>query len=212
MYDQLGVHDLRQLFNNSLLLYKGRPTKIRAISDDRGFKMFDLTTQKGHINKNPYADLQAPILRIGMVNIGGSVLYIQRKPMRQYTIGLCMENIKCDTLRVNYPELGAEGTLRKACLLEDTSISDAMLGKYPSFKECLEHTKEFGGAMAFDHQFAIDAERKIFYKTQTVGNLPAKCSTVERIELGKNFSYLKILLEREYETNLPTLGSWFSLT
>lgn len=207
MYEGLTQNDLKQLFNNSLLLYKGKPTKVRAIGEDRIFRLFDLSSQKYFTEKNPCEHFQAPVLRIGMINIGGSVLYLDRRPLRQYIIGFCTENTRFSCLRVEYPELGMAETQRKAMLLEDKSIAEAMVGNYPTLKDCLDGVKQFGGAMAFDHQFAVDVERRIYYRTVCVGKIPARCTTVEKIDFIPNFRYLKILLEGMYEKDLRTAGA-----
>lgn len=210
MYAELTQHDLKQLFDRSLILYKGKPTKVRAIGTDRKARLWDLATQREFTAVNPYDGFQAPVLRIGMVNIGGSVIYVERRPMRQYIIGFSADNSSFQTLRVEYPELGSDMTVRKAATLEDKSISDAMTNQYPTFKECLEFLKDFGGARAFDHQFAIDEERNVFYRAQKVGKLPARCSTTDKIEFVDSHKYLKILLEGAYEKDLRTAGSLFS--
>lgn len=210
MYAELNQHDLRQLFDRSLILYKGKPTKVRAIGADRKARLWDLTTQKESTVTNPYDFFQAPVLRIGMVNMGGSVIYIERRPMRQYIIGFSQENSLFRTIRAEYPELGADRTIQKAATLEDKSIADAMTNQYPTFKECLGFLKDFGGARAFDHQFAIDDENNVYYRAQRVGKLPARATTVDKIEFVDSHRYLKILLEGTYEKDLRTAGSFFS--
>lgn len=209
MYAELSQHDLQQLFDRSLILYKGKPTKVRAIGMDRKARLWDLTTQRESTVVNPYDLFQAPVLRIGMVNINGSVVYVERRPMRQYIIGFSSENSRFSTIRAEYPD-GAEATARKASLLEDKSIAEAMTNQYPTLKECLEFLKDFGGARAFDHQFAIDSERHVFYRCQKVGRLPPRCTTADKIEFGDSHKYLKILLEGTYEKDLRTAGSFFS--
>ena len=208
MDKRVSLEDLKTFFQGQLVSYNNRPVFVRLIASATAAKVVDLLTQKVIVVEK-LDDLQIPMRRIGMVNVMSSVVYVERAPVRKMQMGINNSNANIRQLDVQYPE-GKDATVRKVMGFDTVDVGNAYINVYPSLKECLKHNKEFGGAMAFDKQFAIDAENSIFYKRTHVGSLPRNCSTVERIEFVPQYKYLSILLGDAYEKDLATTRPFFA--
>jgi hypothetical protein len=204
MDKRVSLEDLRTFFQGQLCSHNNRPIFVRRINEERSAKLVDLLTQKTYVLEN-LDELQVPMRRIGMVNCMGSVIYVERTPQRKMQMGLSSSNVKFSTLAVEYPE-GRDHTYRRVAAFDNVDIGNAYMNIYPSIKECLKHNKEFGGAMAFDKQFAIDEESKVFYKTKRVGTMPRGCSTIERIVFENQYTHLSLLLGGAYEKDLSAFA------
>jgi hypothetical protein len=201
MYDGMSLGDQSQLFGQSLLLYDGKFVKVKSIHEELNYRLFNIKTQKTSTVKVSLNKFAPPMKRLGMINIGGSVFYIYRRPIRQFSVGLTKDNIRVESLDVPYPERRGD-VQERVRFLECVELEDCLMNVYPSIAECIAENKILGGAMAFDKQFAIDCHRRIFYKTQYVGDMAKNCSTVQKIVWLPGFSHLNLLLEKNYEKDL----------
>lgn len=205
--DKLVSHaDLNQYFLGSLILYKEKPSKVMAISEAKVFKILDLETQKTSLVENPFGYITPPNRRVGMINIMGSVFYMKRVPMRRYQMGININNTYTSFVRGCLSQ-DYDQAQRKLNDFSCREIADAMFNRYPSLKECLSHNREFGGGMAFDKQFAVGAERDIYYKLQKVGTIPEKFTAVSRIVFNSGWEYLAVLLDGNHEKDLRTVAT-----
>lgn len=204
MDKRVSVDDLRVFYNGQLVAHNNKPVFVKQITGDRIARILDILTQKEYSTKE-IDEITPPMRRIGMVNSCGSVVYVERQPHRKMNMGLYSGNTNVQHLPVEYPE-GREITQARVSTFNCVEVGVAYMDKYPTLKECIKHVKEFGGAMAFDHQFCIDEEFRILYKTYRVGTLPRNCSTVEKIEFDLNHSYLSGIIGGLYEKDLATFG------
>ena len=202
----VSLDDLKQYFHNSVILYKEKPCKVVAISDAKVFKILNLETQKLVAVADPFGHITPPNRRVGMINCNGSVFYMKRLPMRRYQMGLNSGNTSCELVEGchNYTYPNAQSKLAQ---LDCKELADAMFNIYPTLKEAITNNKEFGGGMAFDKQFAIDAKKRIYYRTKRVGVLAAKDTTVEKIQWEAGYQYLSILLDGNHEKDLRTVAT-----
>jgi hypothetical protein len=188
MDEPLPIHDIDLIFNRCVVFYKNKPVYIEQVYPDGKVSVRDLLTQK---SSNIRFDLKAfsnPVRRIGFINVNGSVLYAYRVPVRKFKAGICDVNIRINTLEVDYP-FGRDQTRLRVKSLLFPELGQALINKYPTFKEALGRITTGEAAVAFDKQFAIDNRRRIWYKTQQVGNLSRS-----KIEFFQEYNYLKSLL------------------
>lgn len=201
MFEGLSIADQVQLFGSSLIMYKGVPCKVRSISGDARYRLFNLIDRKEVIVSNAHLDITPLYMRLGMVNGMGSCAYIQRRPVRQYSVGLTHTNILVHQLPIGYPDGWIE-LKTKILNLDSEELLRCLLDKYPSLKEAAAEAEHNGGATAFDKQFAIGPHREIYYKTVCVGELPKNRVSVSQIKFKPGNEHLCLLLEGNYEKDL----------
>jgi hypothetical protein len=192
--DRVSNEDLRQYWKATACLIKGVPSFVIEIirAEEQGklrVHYRDLTTmvpKRELISPNEISHVNN---RLGFMNSNGLCAYISRTPVRKYMMGLSDGNI-----RVERP-----GRMDYRRDLHDFSVqsrefADMINGKYPTIKQSLDIIKDFGGAVAFDRQFAIDEERNIYYKAQIVGK--AGRGTIDRrgLVFKPEFEYLKSVI------------------
>lgn len=196
---EIAVPDIQQLYQHSLVMYKNKPVYIINVAANGNVQYLDLYSQKELVAPFSLKEFLPPARRLGMVNVKGSVVYAYRVPVRKYKVGIMAENLKVCSLDIHYPA-GAGRTKQFVLDLQTPAIADALANKYPSLEQCIEHLKEFDGAMAFDKQFAITGRGNyIFYKTVLVGRLPPKSKKIEDIAFTEEYKHLGILLNNNFE-------------
>lgn len=201
---EMPVEDLRRDLVGCVVMHNNKPVYVTAVGA-RGIVAFrDLGTQKEDQEMFTLEGFSNPVRRIGFVNIMGSVLYITRVPVRKYYMGLSVGggrsgNLKIQYLdNVNYPQ-DANNTITRAKSLCIPELGQAIMNKYPKFTEAMQQVAEFGGACAFDKQFAVCAKGYIIYKTQRVGKAKLNAKTFQDIQWNEGCEHLSILLDNNHE-------------
>ncbi len=199
---ELSIADIDQLYNKSIILYKGRPSKVIGVSRDGNLNVLTLANGRKNVVKFVKADFKPITGRIGFINHNGHAFYAYRTPMRRYSIGLTNQNTSIRYL-VGHQNL-AYKAMDKVVMMDSVAWDSALTNDYPSFKDAIRIAKDLNGSCAFDKQFAIDFQRNIFYKHICVGVLPVRASTIARIEFNPGFDFLQVLLEPNYEKTVRT--------
>lgn len=194
----VSVDDLTQLYLNTLVLYKNKPIFVDGIGKTKKVTYFDLSTQRNMVVDYKEGIFKAPTRRIGFINIGKSVVYSYRNPVRRYKIGYSHENLKFLTIEVSYPE-SRSITKERAMSLKSPEIRDSIFNSYPSFETAFMLAKEFNGAYAFDKQFAVCCRNRVWYKTDLVGTVNDSAKTIYDIVFDKEYAHLTLLLDNNYE-------------
>jgi len=201
---ELSHADKVQQYLKTVVLYKDNPVHVERITDAGKFCIFDLKKQKSSTVEFNFEDFKPPARRIGMVNIMGSVVFITRSPFRKMQIGISKSNTECFYLNLEYPK-GRAATLECALQFSSEGIADAMDNNYPSFEEAVKMVSKDHSAVAFDHQFAIDSNREIHYKTRAVGVLDKDVKpSVYNIKFSKGNEQLITLLDNNHEKTYGT--------
>lgn len=196
---EIDVADVRQMYEHTIVMKGSKPVYISRVGDRGEVRFTDLLSNKKDVVEFTLKTFTPPAARrLGMINVEGSVVYASRLPVRRYKVGLAYENLIVKSLDVEYPE-GKEHTVERVRGLQSTEIAEAMLNKYPTLKEALATVAKFGGAVAFDKQFAVDARRRVYYKTKRVGNVPPGVNECAGIVFDAGNEQLGMLLDGNYE-------------
>lgn len=192
----LNLHDIIQIYKDTLCLYNGVPVKVMEVNPDKRIRIFNLISQKVHWVLFDYNKFSAPRGRLGYVNIMGNALYVKRQPMRRFSNGLTRNNM---IILANEGVGGENLQYAMEILKERTSPAfiAPMFGEYPSRAEALNFLKEEGVcSVAFDRQFSVSKSgREIFlhYKSKIVAEM-----VDDNFVFSNKFSYLENLMESGY--------------
>lgn len=195
--DKLSLADARQLFLGCLLLYKGELVYVASISVEFNARVVFLETQKAKTVPFNTLDFKAIGNRLGFVNTNCAALFVFRKPVRLFSVGLNTNNLGIEYSRECNLGPDPQGAINKIKSLQCPDLVNTINGEYPGFNEAQTLAKEFEGSYAFDRQFAVDATGFIFYRNKCVGESTGK--TVEEIKFYSKFYYLNLLLKGKYE-------------
>lgn len=200
--DLMSEADIETLYHNCLFIHEGALVKVHSISfgtNPATFTLINLSTGKSTKVVFDQDAFKVPEKRIGFVNIMKSVVYVVRLPLRRYHLGINANNIEVRTPDgIPYP-MGRIETLSQLSNLNKVEVYNAYAGKYPSLAESVKNAKEWKGACAFDKQFAVDFQGKIYYKENCVGKMDG-----EVIKFDDEWKYLDVVLEKNYEKGSRT--------
>lgn len=195
---EISIEDIQQKYVGSIVMMEKRPVLFKQISGDYTCRVFDLMSQKEERVEFSMKKFLPPAPRIGMVNIGGSVVYAARNAVRRFKLGLSKENLSVQVLDIHYPDGRPIDYIHQVLSLERRELGEAILNKYPTLREAVRRVSQFDGACAFDKQFAVDSHDAIFYKTNQVGVLERG----KDIVFDKGWEHLQILLNKGYEKSI----------
>lgn len=166
----ISVRDLRTMYRSSLVMWKGIPVYVLDISDNYIFSVFCLKAQKTKNLVWKPENFTAPTVRIGYVNLGTNCIYCHRVPSRRYKVGLSTENVK--VIVTSHPINDSEYDIAHyiTSRLRSPQLYKALVGDYPSIHEAFSDAVENKGVVAFDKQFAVDFNMKIYFKGHKVGS------------------------------------------
>lgn len=192
---ELSLADQQQQYGNSLILYKGKPHKVKQIADT--VRLLDLATQRIKYADFSLKDFAPPFFRFGYVNVEETVIYVQRLPLRIMQVGVNDNNCK---FAWNYGDRNRnrEEAFRKVAAFECPEVLDMLVGNYPNLKTAYKKAMEHAGSYAFDKQFSVNFNGEIFYKTKSVGFIHED----DKIIFNKNCEHLDLLLGDAYEKAL----------
>ena len=211
MAEKLSYHDVEQQYRHSVVLKRGEPVLIEDVKQDGPFvyvKVRNMRNRRASWEEFSQDSFQSPTCRLGLVNVQDHVVYAYRNPVRKMKIGMCQENLSFKPIDAAY----AYGSIRSIQQAREltTPLFECMMNIYPSFAEALAKVKEpiMDGVrvVAFDRQFAISSEMKIYYKTIEVGSFPKNCKKIENISFFKHYSHLNTLIGDNCEKDLR--NSW----
>lgn len=198
---EIATGDLEQLYGKSIVLYKGKPVKVLTFNLREATVLSLITGRKMHVEFKA-EDFKPPVGRIGFINHGGHAFYVMRNPVRRFSIGHTQYNTVVRVLDGHRDNQYAAYEQVRA--LNVKGWGAALMNDYPPFKNAIGIAKETEGSCAFDKQFAVDAERNIYYKHRCVGTIPPRTTKLGRIQFQPEFQYLELLVEPHYEKTIRT--------
>ncbi len=201
MPKKASVDDLRQMFDNSTIIYKNKPYYVHGVKGDYTARCTNLLTQRDELLEVNEEVFTAPSQRLGYVNVHGGVVYCTRTAIRRYKTGLSTENLSVKVFD-GYDD-GAAHAKAHIQSLRSVELGDCILGKYPTIPECWERIKKLGhNTVAFDRQFAISAAGYVYYKGTCVGHFKRTPKGVEDLNFDPEYTHLHTLLNGNYEKAL----------
>lgn len=190
--------DFRQLCYDALFWYKGEVIKV--LDHDHNITICFLRTKKtSAIPYKEHINFRPMIERIGMVNKDKSCMFVERNTIRQYLLGTSHSNTTIKKLPVPYPVGDYMRTKDAIYKFNCIEIISAIMNDYPPLVEAHKKAVGWGGACAFDKQFAVSSTGDIIYKTTIVGTYSNGV-----IVYKSGFEHLGILLENCYEKTSRT--------
>lgn len=201
MVKQLSHADAVQLYAGCWLEYKeNQLVYLSEISHEFKARIKNIENGKSAIVPFNTVDFKPIGNRLGFVNTEFCALFVYRKPVRRFSVGLCSNNIGVafsqECYMTDSRREAHDGLLR----LTNNDIAATIRGDYPDFATAMDQAKDAGGSVAFDRQFAVDKTKNIFYKDKLVGK--AKDRTVDGIQLKEDFKYLGLILRGENAKDL----------
>lgn len=169
MYDDLQGDDVEQLFADSIILYENKPVYVTEVI---GKTLKCTPLKRGAASfQIPCYDLNIKTkgLRLGFLNffkndVPGCVFF-ERKPIRQYKLGLCRNNVK---LSANITGMGLPPHIWPGAQGEE--LEKTILGNYPTLQEALTILEKYKkGSRAFSRYFCIDANYTLYYRSREIG-------------------------------------------
>lgn len=196
---KISVDDLRTMYQQSYVIYKNKPVFIKEVENTFTFHVFDLVSQRNVALKiAEYEDLKAPTRHLGCVNVEGDVIYLSRRPVRRYRVGVSRESLVYKSLEGCM--IGNNDAVRRVVTFTAPELVDTAFARYPTIKEAFDRVNSgVARSVAFDRQFSLDNRGCVFYKTMEVGKVKRDVETVYDIKFNKGFEHLIILLDMNYE-------------
>lgn len=202
---EISAADVDQLYRRSIIMYKGRPARVLNVDQNKDMHVLSLITGKKGVVPFKQGDFKPSLGRIGFINNNGHAFYAVRHPSRRYSIGLTSSNVTVHAL---------EHRNDKWRVAQDQVLSmnvrgwgQALLNDYPKFRDAITIAKDNNGSCAFDKQFAVDANRNIYFKQKRVGVIPSRMSTTGRILFDAPFQFLEILVGNHYDKTVRTFAA-----
>jgi hypothetical protein len=195
------VEDLRTMYQGTVCMYKNKPYYIEEVGGRYQATCFDLSTQRSKLIEINEVDFTAPQRRLGFINVKRSVVFASRIPVRRYKVGLSKENTTFECLPVGYPE-GEDMTRRHLNSLKTVEMGDTIFNRYPSIEESHALLEAGHRCVAFDRQFAMSDDGKLYYKTKVVGGFGKKPTTPYDFKFKREFTHLILLLDNNHEKSI----------
>ena len=201
MDEVISWEDASSMFRDSVVLYKGAP--VYCVNVDRGMQAFIRDLETGCMDRVQFSmkDFTNVNARLGYVNYDVFSVYMLRRPLRQYKIGLTAENISASKGDFGYSDGEMELIQRLRGGLTEANLCMTLLGRFPSFQEVYERVKEKSARiLAFDRQFALSYKGGLYYRGKQVGSLDLKKSdNINDIKMKQGYESLISLINGTYK-------------
>ena len=198
--DELSLNDVEQLLLNNIVEYDGKDlmyvTEIEhneKILFVKGHSYSDNTVKTVEFRRSKF---KAPP-RIGYVNYEKGAIYVSRRPVRTWGLGINSNNTTLFLQGVK--------VLFSNQIVKTSELHKAYKNNYPPLSEIVSYSREY--ATAFDKQFAIDLYNFVYYKGNLAGRLPKNGKHSSQIQWDSGFDFCEILLENNYEKTVRTFKS-----
>ena len=211
--DELSVQDARTIYEGCLFMYQGRPFLIEAVEGGVNHH-----TVVGGFTDEDFKQIAVPLIqadfsapeRVGYFNYGGVAYYTKRYPLRRYRGGICSENTQ-----VGHNGYVKGGRYHSEPPIRSKEFAIAVIVNYPSLFKAWTYAKDipqehinegYYRCFAFDKQFAIDSNRRIYFCGNVVGEVPKGRVRIENIVFRPGKEYLMAALIGDYNETARILG------
>lgn len=189
MYAEASVADLRQMFDNTVVMYNKWPVFIKNINDRDEVVVKSLSTGKNRILSFDDDRFDFTPVSLGLVNCEGSCIHVARTPIRRWKQGFSFDHAKITEL--DGVRFGMKAG--QALTSYGKELVNTIKKNYPTYNEALELAFSGAEAVAFNNDFAVNKEGFLFYKYKKVGLIDEDNGN---IVLMRGKAYLKVLLEK----------------
>lgn len=196
MGEKISYEDASSMYTKTVVQYKKSPVLVVSIDPNMRALIRDLATgvlSRVNFDLDDFTNLDN---RLGYINFDIFSIYLKRKPMRIYKVGLTTENMEVNKGDFKYEGSDLDFVRSINYGLTETNMADTLLGRFPSFAEVYEkvRTKE-SRILAFDRQFALSYKGGLYYRGKQVGAMDIeKQSTVDQIRMVKGYESLSRLI------------------
>lgn len=188
---QISLDDIQRMYLNTLCAYKGEMVYFADINPNLKVLIMDVFSQKLRYVDFSLEDFTALSTgRLGYLNFGDLCCYVARCPVRKYAVGIDSGNFKIEWGDYRYPDASIQVLERLATSFHNSSFYDTYNGIYPTFQDVFERLKNGGKLIAFDRQFALSDEGKVYYRGAYVGQLKKGGSTLDDVKWVDGMGYL----------------------
>jgi hypothetical protein len=166
----LSLEDCKTKYTGCIMMIDGEAKLVLNTIAVDTFYGHDLRTgvpQEWAVNEK---NLKAPT-RIGNVQVGHGVAYVSRNATRMWKAGLTRDNLNVQVVPSPAGSVTTSVIKKTVQSLEHKGIALALENEYPSLTVARRKAKQHEGTYAFDRQFAVDCNDKIWYKNHHVGEV-----------------------------------------
>lgn len=196
--DDLSVRDIQQLFHGCLISYKGTPSFVHRVMENRNIVVEQLGADKVETVKFALDDFKSLNARLGFVNTAVGCAYVKRRPVRRYQVGISTENMAVDYMGTEYDA----AIKNEIATLKSGAITHTINGDYPELAEAYETSVSLHSSFAFDRQFCVRYDGAVFYRgRKLVGFLeidPDQPLDISCIRFDDEYTHLITLLDGSY--------------
>lgn len=197
LYTRITREDVNQFFLGTLCQYNGHIVKCKDILYPDVLIVYLKTGKKDTVHFDPLL-FKAPPSRIGMVNAKAGCVFVSRKPVRRFSIGISADNSTVKGVGSG-PVLNSE-IIRYLSTFDRKELFSAITNDYPSFEDACKNAIAANGTFAFDRQFAVDFDGNVYYRAFKAGKIDLKKElVVENIKFTQ--SYRHLLIGKKHETD-----------
>lgn len=187
----ISLSDARSIFSGCLIQIEDRYVYVLDITGEGVQHLIDVDTNETFTRRGEdFSDYQQIVDRLGYVNLGGQCVWVTRGPQRQYKASLHESNLQTGHPAYESPlYFSVAETIRT---LRNNAIIKTFKNEYPTLTECIQAVRGDAQAIAFDKQFCITRELRVYYA--------GKHFPVGRVRDGKvvffdDFKHLSMALE-----------------
>lgn len=199
------LNQANQRLNSSVVMFRDTPTYIRDVGGD-GAHCYLLPKQENIVIRlndegwNDYRNLP----RLGWVNLydRGHAVFMERRPRRNSTHGLCNQNVHCYQSTDNGPFVNARPFTD---YIFDQGFADATAGKFDDMREVLSYLKE-GSIVGISNNYAVGRDQigipYLMHRMKKIGVI-----IEDSIRLPDSVSYLReeLMAEEALKFELKSL-------
>ena len=187
-FHRMGLGDLKQLYQGSVLRYANRPVYVNQILNPTTANITDLETMIDHnvvIDPRLFEALPRGLGYFNSTRFNGAV-WVARTPARRFSLGLCPGS----NVRIN-------ATWGGAADLRDSGVAHALWNDYPTWEEAVKKIERNERPVAVSPHFLLLVDKRIMFRQRVVvGALKDG-----EVKLSNRFTHIKELLELEYGKN-----------
>lgn len=185
-----SLSDARSIFSQCLLKVGEVYAYVLDITGDAVQHLLNVETGEAFtVRGDDFSEYSALTERLGYVNLGGHCVWLSRGPSQQYKYSLHEGNLQFGHSAYDSPLYNS--VKETVHTLRNNAIIKCLKNEYPSLMDCITAVRGDAQAMAFDKQFCINRELRVFYRGL---HYPVGRVRDGKVVFFEDFKYLNIAL------------------